>query len=76
MQLLFFIILIVYDVDVVEKWSFPPASSLNNMSVVLWISDRLISLVVLVACHVHPFPSWWEEWGKKLPIIFVHKSNK
>ena len=34
MQLLFFIILIVYDVDVVEKWSFPPASSLNNMNVI------------------------------------------
>lgn len=79
MQLLFFIILIVYDVDVVEKWSFPPCLFTEQYERnLLWISDRLISLVVLVACHVHPFPSWVrKEWGKELPIIFdVHKSNK
>lgn len=79
MQLLFFKILIVYDVDVVEKWSFPPCLFTEQYERnLLWISDRLISLVVLVACHVHPFLSWVrKEWGKELPITFdVHKSNK
>ena len=79
MQLLFFIILIVYYVDVVEKWSFPSCLFTEQYERnLLWISDRLISLVVLVACDAYPFPSWVsEEWGRELPITLdVHKSNK
>ena len=34
MELLFVIILIVYYVDVVGKWSCPLASSLNNMNII------------------------------------------
>lgn len=79
MELLFFIILIVYYVDVVGKWSCPPCLFTEQYEHnLLWVSDGLISLVVLVAFHVYPFPSWVrKEWGKELPITLdVHRSNK